>query len=179
MLETKCIKSGGKSQFYLSFLSYTVNDVRRKLYMVGIQLAVGKRARRMPDTTVETTLQLVIVCAISSCFSLKVRCLLRIKWHAYFKLFLLLLFYRKIWMMWYNLVDEINHVVAFNLNRTFCFMKKSKQNYGSWIQLKIVVMIRKPDKSGHQGPGALFSKLIYTFDISFGNFLLWNTRNCM
>ena len=79
VLETKCIKSGGKSRLSLSFLSYTVNDVRRKLYMVGIQLAVGKRARRMPDTTVETTLQLVIVCAISSCFSLKVRCLLRIK----------------------------------------------------------------------------------------------------
>ena len=51
-----CIKSGGKSQFSLSFISYTVNDVRRKLYMVGIQPNVEKRAKRMPDTTVETNL---------------------------------------------------------------------------------------------------------------------------
>ena len=55
VLETKCIKSGGKSQFSLSFLSYTVNDVRRKLHRVGIQLTVEKRAKRMPDTTLETT----------------------------------------------------------------------------------------------------------------------------
>ena len=39
-LETKCIKSGGKSQFSLSFFSSTVNDVRRKLYMVGIYSTV-------------------------------------------------------------------------------------------------------------------------------------------
>ena len=55
VLETKWTKSGGKSQFSLSFLSSTVNDVRRKLYMVGIHLTVGKPAKRMPDTTVETT----------------------------------------------------------------------------------------------------------------------------
>ena len=35
VLETKCTKSGGKSQFSLSFLSPTVNDIRRKLHMVG------------------------------------------------------------------------------------------------------------------------------------------------
>ena len=29
------------------------------LYMVGIQSTVGKRAKRMPDTTVETTLVVV------------------------------------------------------------------------------------------------------------------------
>ena len=26
-------------------------------------------------------------------------------------------------------------------------------------------------------PGALFTKLTYIFDVSFGNFLLWNTLN--
>ena len=31
------------------------NDVRRKLYMVGTYSTVEKRAKRMPDTTVETT----------------------------------------------------------------------------------------------------------------------------
>ena len=54
--ETKCIKSGGKSQLSLSFLASTVNDVRRKLYTVGIHSTVEKRAKRMPDTTVETTI---------------------------------------------------------------------------------------------------------------------------
>ena len=49
------IKSSGKSQFSLSFLSSTVNDVRRKLYTVVIHSTVGKRAKRMLDTTVETT----------------------------------------------------------------------------------------------------------------------------
>ena len=39
----------------LIFLSSKVNDVRRKLYMVRIHLTVGKQAKRMPDTTVETT----------------------------------------------------------------------------------------------------------------------------
>ena len=52
---TKCIKSSGKSQFSLSFLSSTVNDARRKLYMVGIHPTVEKTAKRTPDTTVETT----------------------------------------------------------------------------------------------------------------------------
>ena len=33
----------------------TVNDVRRKLYTVEIHSTVGKRAKRMPDPTVETT----------------------------------------------------------------------------------------------------------------------------
>ena len=48
-------KSGGKSQFFLSSLSSTVNDIRRKPYMVGTYLTVGKQAKRMPDATVETT----------------------------------------------------------------------------------------------------------------------------
>ena len=39
------IKSGEKSQFSLSFLSYTVNDVRRKLYMVGIQSTVRETSK--------------------------------------------------------------------------------------------------------------------------------------
>ena len=30
-------------------------NVRRKLYMVGLPSTVGKRAKRMPDTTVKTT----------------------------------------------------------------------------------------------------------------------------
>ena len=55
VLVTKCIKSGGKSQFSLSFLPSAVNDARRKLYMVGIYLTVEKRAKRMPDATFETT----------------------------------------------------------------------------------------------------------------------------
>ena len=42
VLVTKCIKSGGKSQFSLSFLPSTVNDARRKLYMVGIYSTVEK-----------------------------------------------------------------------------------------------------------------------------------------
>ena len=33
------------------------NDVRRKLYTVGIRLTVEKQAKGMPDTTVETTLR--------------------------------------------------------------------------------------------------------------------------
>ena len=53
VLERKCIKSGGKSRFSLSFLFHTVNDIRRKLYVVEIHLTVGKRAKRMPDPTVE------------------------------------------------------------------------------------------------------------------------------
>ena len=60
VLQTKCIKSGGKSLFSLSFLFSTTNDVRRralrrKLYTVGIQSTLEKRAKRMPETTVETT----------------------------------------------------------------------------------------------------------------------------
>ena len=54
-VETKCIKSGGKNRFSLSFLSSTVNDVRRKSYTVIIHPTVGKRTKRMPDTTVKTT----------------------------------------------------------------------------------------------------------------------------
>ena len=50
-----CTKSGGKSRFSLPFLSSTVNDSRRKLYMVGTHSTVEKRAKRMPDPTVETT----------------------------------------------------------------------------------------------------------------------------
>ena len=41
------------------------NDVRWKLYMVGIHLTVGKRAKRMPDTTVETTKLMIILNALS------------------------------------------------------------------------------------------------------------------
>ena len=40
MLETKCIKSGGKSRFSLSFLDSIVNDITRKLYTVGIHLTI-------------------------------------------------------------------------------------------------------------------------------------------
>ena len=61
MFETKCIKSGGKSQFSFSFLTYTVNEVRRKLHMVGKQSTVRKRAKRMPDTTVETTAIAIVI----------------------------------------------------------------------------------------------------------------------
>ena len=39
----------------LLFLASTVNDVRRKLHMVEIHSTVGKRAKRMPNATVETT----------------------------------------------------------------------------------------------------------------------------
>ena len=55
VLETKCTKSGGKSRFPLSFLSPTVNDIRRKPYMVGTYSTVEKQAKRMPDATVETS----------------------------------------------------------------------------------------------------------------------------
>ena len=53
----QCIreKSAVESWFSLSFLFHTVNDVRRNLYLVEICLTVGKRAKVMPDTTVETT----------------------------------------------------------------------------------------------------------------------------
>ena len=43
-----------KSGFSLLFLASTVNDLRRKLHMVKIHLTVGKRAKRMPDATVQT-----------------------------------------------------------------------------------------------------------------------------
>ena len=36
-------------------LASTVNEVRRKLHMAGIHLTVGKQAKRMQDTTFETT----------------------------------------------------------------------------------------------------------------------------
>ena len=39
----------------LVFIASTVNDVRRKLHMVKTHLTVRKRARRMPDATVEAT----------------------------------------------------------------------------------------------------------------------------
>ena len=58
MLETtaQCaLRAVKESISSLIFLSSTVNDVRRKLNMVGIHVTVGKRAKRMPDTTVETT----------------------------------------------------------------------------------------------------------------------------
>ena len=48
-------KSNGKIQIYLSFLSSTVNDIRRKLSMVGTYSTVEKQAKRVPDPTVETT----------------------------------------------------------------------------------------------------------------------------
>ena len=50
--DLKCIKGGTLS---LLFLAFTINDVRRKLHMVEIHLTVGKRAKTMPDATVETT----------------------------------------------------------------------------------------------------------------------------
>ena len=50
-----CIKSGGKSQISLSFFAFSGNDIRRKLYTVGIHSTVEKRAKGMPDITVETT----------------------------------------------------------------------------------------------------------------------------
>ena len=56
LLETKCIKSGAKSPFSLSFLASTLNDVTRKLYTIGTQSTVEKRAKRMPDIIVETTI---------------------------------------------------------------------------------------------------------------------------
>ena len=37
------------------FFASTVNDVRRKLHTVRTHSTVGKRAKRMPDITVETT----------------------------------------------------------------------------------------------------------------------------
>ena len=40
--------------FSLSFLSSRVDDNRNKLYMVGTYSTVEKRAKRMPDATVET-----------------------------------------------------------------------------------------------------------------------------
>ena len=58
VLERKCTKSGGKSQYSLSFLSSSVNDVRRKVYTVGTHSTVGKRAKRMTDPTVETKIWL-------------------------------------------------------------------------------------------------------------------------
>ena len=39
----------------LLFLSSTVNDIRRKLDMVGIHSTVGELAKRMLDPSVETT----------------------------------------------------------------------------------------------------------------------------
>ena len=45
---------------FARFPTVDFNDVRRKLYMVGIQLTVGKRAKRMPDTTVQTTNRVLI-----------------------------------------------------------------------------------------------------------------------
>ena len=45
----------------LLFLASTVNDVRRKLHMVEIHLTVEKRAKRMPDATVENTFRFVLM----------------------------------------------------------------------------------------------------------------------
>ena len=39
----------------LLFLAPTVNDIRRKLHIVKIHSTVGKRAKRTPDATDETT----------------------------------------------------------------------------------------------------------------------------
>ena len=49
------LKTLERVDFSRSFLFYTVNDVRRKPYMVEICLTVGEGAKEMPDTTVETT----------------------------------------------------------------------------------------------------------------------------
>ena len=56
-----CIKSGGKSRISLSFFASSGNDVRRKLYTVGIHSTVEKRAKVMPDTTVDTTLSIYYI----------------------------------------------------------------------------------------------------------------------
>ena len=40
---------------FYRFPTVNFNDLRRKLYMVRTHLTVGKRAKRMPDTTFETT----------------------------------------------------------------------------------------------------------------------------
>ena len=55
LYDLKCIKG---STLSLLFLAFTINDVRRKLHMVEIHLTVGKWAKRMPDATVETTINL-------------------------------------------------------------------------------------------------------------------------
>ena len=50
---------GGAITFLVLFHQYHIhclNDIRRKLYMVGTYSTVQKRAKRMPDTTVETTI---------------------------------------------------------------------------------------------------------------------------
>ena len=44
------------SRLSLWFFALTVNDVTRKLCMVGIRSTVEKRAKRMPDFIVETTI---------------------------------------------------------------------------------------------------------------------------
>ena len=49
------VRAVERVDFSLSFLSSTVSDIRKKLYMVGTYSTVKKRAKRMPDTTVETT----------------------------------------------------------------------------------------------------------------------------
>ena len=61
-LSNPCVFQNGPNKdffsyqgFSLSFLSHTVNDIRRKLYMVGTYSTEEKRAKRMPDATVETT----------------------------------------------------------------------------------------------------------------------------
>ena len=53
-----------------SLLSYTVNDIRRKLYTVRINLTVKKRAKRMPYTTVETTIIHLIVMYYANYFEM-------------------------------------------------------------------------------------------------------------
>ena len=62
MLETtaQCVRDKKYKERwkYLNFpfiFTSTVNDVRRKLFTVRIHLTVRKRAKRMPDATVETT----------------------------------------------------------------------------------------------------------------------------
>ena len=53
------MKSDAKSQFSLSFLASTVNNITIKLYTVGIHSTVEKWAKRMPDIFVETTGEVV------------------------------------------------------------------------------------------------------------------------
>ena len=51
-LSVECITN---SSGFLLFLASTVNDVRTKLHIVEKHSTVEKRAKRMPDATVETT----------------------------------------------------------------------------------------------------------------------------
>ena len=54
---TPVVSTVGSGILFARFSTVEFNDIRRKLYMVGTYSTVGKRAKRMPDPTVETTLK--------------------------------------------------------------------------------------------------------------------------